>query len=731
MNKIVIISNRLPLTVRKNNKKLEYQESIGGLVTGLKKYHEKADSIWAGWAGIESEKLCDEDKEAVHKELRDKYQYLPVFLTNEEINLYYNGFCNETIWPLFHYFPCKTQYRAETWEAYRKVNIKFFEAAKPVIEDGDIVWIHDYQLMLLPQMIKESFPNCQVGFFLHIPFPSFEIFRLLIWREKILRGLLGADLIGLHTYDYVRHFLSSVRRLLGLEISMNRISCEDRYIQVDAFPMGISFDFFSRECREDSLPNGVREIIAQSSDIRMLLSIDRLDYTKGIPERLKAFERFLTRYPEYREKVRFHLIVAPSRVDVYYYDDLLKEIRESVSRVNGKFSTFTWMPVWFFFRSFSQENLIALYRHSDVLLVTALRDGMNLVCKEYIASRTDHEGMVVISETIGAASELGEAVVVNANDYDAIADGIKTALDMPRDEKIARNQAMRRRIQRYDIDFWAGEFLNSLRNTVMYYDQRITERNIERDSSLIEKAYRNAKKRVLFLDYDGTLVGFQPKPSLAKPDEELKQLLLKLVGDSRNTVVLISGRDRDTLGEWFGDLDMHIFASHGLWIRHPGQDWIMTAVLDNGWKESVRHILELYTDRTPGSFIEEKDYSLAWHYRLCVPDIVDVKLIEVKETLLSLTHYETLGLLEGNKVLEIKDNRVNKGFAASNFICNQEFDFIFAAGDDHTDEDLFASLPQDAITVKIGLGSTGARYFLKSWQSMRAILEKFTDISGA
>ncbi len=728
MSKIVIISNRLPQTVKKKDGKLQYLESIGGLVTGLKKYHEQADSVWAGWPGIAAEEIEDVEMEEVQTELQ-KNQYLPVLLSSEEIDLYYNKFCNETIWPLFNYFPCKTQYQTETWEAYRQVNEKFFHAVESVIEENDIVWIHDYQLMLLPQMIKEKFPNTQVGFFLHIPFPSFEIFRLLIWREQVLQGILGADLIGFHTYDYVRHFLSSARRLLGLEISMNRISYEDRYIQVDAFPMGISYEFFSREHKEDSAREGVQDIIEKTSGMKTILSIDRLDYTKGIPERLKAFERFLIRYPEYREKVRLNLIVAPSRVDVDLYDDLRKEIKERVSGINGKFGTFTWMPVWFFFRSFSQENLITLYRHSDVLLVTALRDGMNLVCKEYIASRTDHKGMVVISETIGAASELGEAVLVNANDYDAIAGGLKAALDMPSDEKIARNQAMSRRIQRYDIDFWAGEFFHSLRNTIAYSSQSISQRNIERDSSFIESAYLTAKKRVLFLDYDGTLVGFQSKPALAKPDESLKQLLVKLADDPKNTVVLISGRDRYTLEEWFGDLDLHLFASHGLWARSPGQDWIMTVSLDNSWKESVRHILELYTDRIPGTFIEEKDYSIAWHYRLSVPDIVDVKLIEVKETLLSLTHYETLGLLEGNKVLEIKDNRVNKGFASSSFINHQDYDFIFAAGDDHTDEDLFASLPQNAFTAKIGLGNTCARYFLKSWHAMRTILEKFIEIS--
>ena len=731
MGRIIIISNRLPVTIKKDNNKLEYHKSIGGLATGLKSYHQQADSIWVGWPGIATEEISEKEKTKIQKELLDVYQCLPVFLSNEEIDKYYNGFCNKTIWPLFHYFTSKTQYELETWQAYKQVNEKFLHVVEPVIGSNDIIWIHDYQLMLLPKMIKDKYPDTQIGYFLHIPFPSFEIFRLLIWREEILRGLLGADLIGFHTYDYVRHFLSSIHRLLGLENNMNRISYGDRYIQVDAFPMGIDYDFFAKPRSNDSLPEEVKDIIEQKNDMRMILSIDRLDYTKGIKERLKAFGRFLSQNPQYLEKVRLNLIVAPSRIEVDYYDELRKEIKEVISTLNGKFGTFSWMPVWFFFRSFSQESLIALYRHSDVLLVTPLRDGMNLICKEYIATRTDYKGMVVISETAGAASELGEAVVFNANDYDAIARGLKKALEMPLKEKIARNKIMHQRIRRYNVEVWASDFLNALKRTVMDSTHSIAQRSIEKDSKLIETAYKKAQKRVLFLDYDGTLIGYKPRPEQAKPDDELRDLLLKLVNDQKNTVVIISGRERNNLEKWFGRLNLHIIASHGLWIKHPGQEWIMTIPLDNTWKESVRHILQLYTDRIPGSFIEEKEYSLAWHYRQCDPGIITVKLTEVKETLLSMIQSATLELLEGNKVLEIKDNRFNKGIGASAFIQNQNYDFIFAVGDDFTDEDMFSALPPEAFTVKIGLGNTNARYFLKCWQSMRLILQKFVDLSAS
>ena len=414
MSKIIFISNRLPITVQKDDG-IRYQKSIGGLATGLKSYHEQGGSIWVGWPGLSSDTLTGDETNNIRQELTVTYRCQPVFLSNDEIDGYYHNFCNKTIWPLFHYFQSKTEYDFNAWASYKSVNEKFFDEVEPIIGDDDIIWIHDYQLMLLPQMIKEKYPNTRIGFFLHIPFPSFEIFRLLIWREEILRGILGADLIGFHTYDYVRHFLSSVRRILSLEHNLNNISYEDRFIKIDAFPMGIDYEHFARE--RTIAPKLEFE---RTNDMKFILSIDRLDYTKGIPERIKAFEKFLDTYPEYHEKVQLYLIVAPSREEVDTYDELRREITEHVAAINGRFGAVNWMPIWFFYQSFSQEDLISFYRQSDVLLVTPLRDGMNLVVKEYIAARTDYLGMVVMSETAGAASELGEAVIVNANNYNEV-----------------------------------------------------------------------------------------------------------------------------------------------------------------------------------------------------------------------------------------------------------------------------------------------------------------------
>lgn len=727
MSKLFIISNRLPVTLIKKEKEFVFKKSIGGLATGLKSYHEQADSLWVGWPGVTREELDPSDETNITKELKNSYHCVPVFLSDQEINQYYHGFCNNTIWPLFHYFTSKTEYEFDNWEAYKKVNRTFYDSIASEIEEDDIIWIHDYQLMLLPQMIKENFPKVQVGFFLHIPFPSFEIFRLLIWREEILTGLLGADLIGFHTYDYVRHFLSCSNRILGFEHNLNRISCEGRYVHVEAFPMGIDYAYFFNHQSKIGLDIVGKEMFKTQTNVKMILSIDRLDYTKGIPERIKAFSRFLIKYPDYLGKIRLNLIVAPSRVEVPLYIDLRREITELISEVNGKFGTVNWMPIWFYFHSYTQSELIEFYKYSDVLLVTPLRDGMNLVAKEYIASKSDYKGMVVISETAGASSELAEAIIVNANDRNAIAQGIKSALELSEEEITERNKIMHTRLERYDINKWADEFLGSLSRTKEETINTI-KKNVESNIKSILTSYENAAKRILFLDYDGTLTGFKPIPEQAKPDDQLISLLTRLSEDPKNTIVIASGRDRKTLSAWFGKLPLNFLASHGLWLcKFPENEWRITLPLESDWKDSVRHLLELYTDRMPGSLIEEKEYSLAWHYRQCEPDMAAAKVSEVREALLCMTQTMSLGIQEGSKVLEIKDSRVNKGSSAAFFLQDNDFDFILGAGDDNTDEDLFNSLPKDAYTIKVGIGNTDATYRTKTWKTMRTLLERFVE----
>ncbi len=730
MPRIIIISNRLPVTVQKKDGVLTYIESVGGLTTGLSSLYKQSEGLWMGWPGIADEELTPMEKDEIQRVLLEKHRCFPVFLSSNEVEQYYHGFCNSTIWPLFHYFIDKVDFNSNNWGTYKAVNEKFFANAELVLKSEDIIWVHDYQLMLLPQMIKESYPDNEVGFFLHIPFPSYEVFRLLMWREELLSGILGADLIGFHTYEYVRHFLNSVRRLLGLEDNFNRLVYEDRYVRVDACPMGIDYDRFARVNLDyplDLQPTDPE----QRSGVKTILSVDRLDYTKGIPERIEAFQQFLANYPEYREKVRWNIIISPSRVEIGTYDELRKAATVAISEVNGQYGTWEWMPIWYFFRSFNQEQLIHFYRNADVMLVTPLRDGMNLVAKEYIASRTDHEGVLVLSETAGAASELSEAVIVNPYDYDAIGAALKKALEMPKEEQQLRNEIMHQRLKRYNVEFWAADFIKELHNAVLETIGINRQISIEKDSHRLESAYRNADQRILLLDYDGTLVGFHGVPEAARPDEEIKALLTELTQDSKNTVVIISGRNRSTLEKWLGDIDgLYLVAGHGLWVYLPDEKkWNMTVVPDSAWKDIVRPIVEMYIDRMPGALMEEKDFSIALHYRQCESNMATIKIREIKETLMDMTNSSVISILEGNKVLELKDSRVNKGMTASFLIRRNDYDFCLGVGDDITDEDLFAAIPEDGFSVKIGLGSTSAAYSLKSWKSMRKLLRRLTEIS--
>ena len=719
LSKTIFVSNRLPVTVSVKRHQIDYHESIGGLATGLKSFHRGSDGLWVGWPGVAKDRLRREEEKKIEKTLNDKYQCHPVYLTDKEISLYYEGFSNKTIWPLFHYFADKAEYNEKTWEAYQKVNQKFYKSLKPHIEEDSIIWVHDYQLMLLPEMIKHDFPSAKIGFFLHIPFPSSEIFRLLVWKKEILTGLLGSDLIGFHTYDYVRHFLSSVRRILNINQSFYKIQYNDRTIEVDAFPMGIDYDYFAhKKIEKVNIPK----------DYKVILSVDRLDYTKGILERIKAYRAFLKKYPKYRGKVKLHLIVAPSRQSLPTYDELKRNIEKLVSEINGEFGSFDWMPIWYLYQSFSQDDLIKYYKEASILLVTPLRDGMNLIAKEYIAARSDHQGMLIISETAGAASELSEAIIINPNDEMQIAEGIKTALEMTKSERIERNEIMNERIKRYNVEFWANEFMNRLNKVEIKEIVKLPKDEII-DKKKIYSQFEKANSRILFLDYDGTLVDFQSTPMQAYPSRKLKNILQKLSQLPNTEIVIISGRDHQTLDRWLGNLNVNLVGDHGLWYKTKDSEWRKTISIDSDWKDRMRHVLEIYVDRMPGSFIEEKTHSVALHYRKCEPEMVSNKMSEIKDALFSIKGNYPIEIQEGHMVLEIKDQRVNKGNATYLFTNHKDYDFMFAAGDDVTDEDMFKVL-KEAVTIKIGYGYTLANHRLQTVKEFRELLEDIIKLGG-
>ena len=724
MSKTIIVSNRLPIKIKQEKNQLIYSTSEGGLATGLGSIYKEGDNIWVGWPGLAVTK--NTQKEEIAKHLKQE-SMKPVFLSASEIEDFYEGFSNETLWPNFHYFNQYTVYDESLWKAYQKVNRKFAKELEDVIEDGDTLWIHDYQLLLLPGLIREEKPNVSIGFFLHIPFPSFESFRLLPWRRELLEGMLGADFLGFHTYDDMRHFLSSVNRLAGLGNSNGQINVGNRQILADALPMGIDFDkYASAAASPETLEREVR-YRTSIGEHKVILSIDRLDYSKGIPQRLRAFEQFLTKYSEYRNKVSLLMVLVPSRDTVPKYKQLKEEVDLLVGRINGKFGRMNWTPVHYFYRSFPLPALSAFYRMAHVALVNPMRDGMNLVCKEYIASKLDKKGVLILSEMAGASKELSDAILINPNDINQLVEAMKEALDMPIEEQQRRMEIMQKSIQRYNIHQWVDLFMSRLDYIKKEQANLQTKPLTEVISEQIVGDYQKAKKRLIFLDYDGTLVGFNSNPADSKPDKELKAILAELTSDKKNQVVVISGRDRHTLNDWLEGYDLDIIAEHGVWNKKSGGEWNMFVKMTGTWKDDIQKVLNGYVNRTPGSFVEEKDYSLVWHYRKVETGLGEIRTRELASHLKYISSDQDLQVLEGDMVVEIKNSQVNKGKAAIKWLEKHKSDFYMACGDDWTDEDTFKAMPSQAHTVKVGGLSSAAKYRVENYKSIRALLNQLTQ----
>jgi len=727
MQRLLLVSNRLPVTVEKRKGSLKYHSSVGGLATGLSSFYQDRNSIWIGWCGLSSSTLDSRTKKTIESTLFNEHANVPIFLSKKDVRLFYSGFCNRTLWPLFHYFTQFAAYDKEAWESYVHVNKLFSQAVLKIAKKDDIIWIHDYHLMLLPKLLRDKLPQAHIGFFLHIPFPSYEIFRLLPWRTEILEGLLGSDLIGFHTYDYVRHFMSSVRRVLGHEHAFGQITAENRLIKVDAFPMGIDFDKYANADIKGAWVEDIHTHCDPQYGCKVILSVDRLDYTKGIPQRLKAFDRFLEKYPEYKRRVNLIMVAVPSRTGVEAYMRLKQQVDELVGRINGKHGTINWMPVWYYYRFLPFDNIVSLYNNADVALVTPLRDGMNLIAKEYIAAKKDARGVLILSEMAGAMTELAEAIIVNPNNKEEVADALEEALTLSENERFTRNQIMRNRLKRYNITAWAMDFTSRLDQTKSEQKAIGTKQINKTNQQALVEAYEKGKNRLIFLDYDGTLVPFAGNPEAAKPDSLLLNLLQKLVQSQQNEVILISGRDRETLDKWFGHLNIGLTAEHGVWIKKNRKTWKLVEPMQDDWKEEIRPILELYVDRTPRSILEDKSYSMVWHYRRTSPELGMVRVRELKEDLLHLTSNLNLMVMDGNKVLEIKSGGINKGRAAHHWLSGKQWDFTLAIGDDWTDEDLFEALPESAFTIKVGHSMSKAKFYVDDYLNVRELLTVLTD----
>ncbi len=727
--KLIIVSNRLPVTFSASAGRLHVEKSVGGLATGLQSYvesfHQSApdrEIRWVGWPGINGGRGVGRKI----RNYRNGIRLHPLFFSQQTKEEYYDGFSNKVIWPLFHYFPDRCIFKESYWQAYKRVNMQFSREIAKIAKPGDIVFVQDYHLMLVPRYLRKIRPDIAQTFFLHIPFPSIELFRILPtdWRNELLQGLLGADLVGFHTHEYVQHFHSSIHKLLGYEQHMGKFFVNGHTVSTNAFPLGINYTFFSEAQTNQEVKKEREKLNETIGNCRVILSVDRLDYTKGILNRLQGYEQFLQENPKWHQKVMLLLVLAPSRTTVESYQHMKRAIDEYVGRINGKFGNFSWTPIIYQYKSMPVEKLIALYDRSDVALITPLRDGMNLIAKEYVAAKSDELGVLILSETAGSAKELVEAIRINPNSKTEIADAIKEALTMPKKERKQRSKAMRSRLAKSTVGDWGNTIIHSLEIEITQRQHLSAKQLQETSSQSLVSDWSRSTHRLLLLDYDGTLTPYTKEPQMAKPSKRLRNVLKYLAQKDHTDIILLSGRDKTTLDQWFGDLPIGLIAEHGSVVKEHGDVWQSIASLPDGWKDNLLPIFHRFVDAVPGSLIEEKEYSIAWHYRAADPTIAAKHLQELNEELGQFTNSGDFQVLNGNKVAEIKPARLTKGSASLPWISKHQHDFILACGDDMTDEDMFSILPTSSYSIKVGLGPTAARFVVVSNRDIVNLLEK-------
>lgn len=722
--KLVIIANRLPVKAGKDEEgQLVFTRSEGGLTTGLDSLTIDIEKHWIGWPGMYAD--SEEEDVRITGYLKD-FKFHPVFLTQDQILKYYEGYSNSTLWPLCHYFYTYVEYEDAYWDAYKEVNELFCRAALSVVEPGDIVWVQDYHLMLLPQMLRKAIPELSIGYFHHIPFPSYELFRVLPERAALLEGLLGADLIGFHTHDYMRHFVSAAERVLDIRFRFDQVMLNSRIAYVDAFPMGINFDLYYDAILKPEVQQKVKTLRQDFGDHKLILSVDRLDYSKGILHRLRGFSMFLENNPDYREKVSLVMIVVPSRDNVDRYADLKTKIDETIGTINGKFSTINWNPVYYFYHGFGFEELVAMYNIADVALVTPLRDGMNLVAKEYLAAKRDKPGVLILSEMAGAAIELSDAIIINPNNTSEIEHAIQEAIEMPEAEQLEKLKNMQKNISKKSVKRWAGDFVKEL-EAIKFRNDNLGSEKIDKNTiAKMQEDYRGSRKRLFILDYDGTLSPFKSKPEEASPSAEAYEVLGHLAADPKNKVVISSGRDRDTLERWFGHLPIALAAEHGAYYKEEGR-WYENPVSERPWSDDILDILQNFVDKTPRSKIEIKKTTLVWHYRNVDTWLASLREQQLFEELITPCSRQGLQIMRGNKIIEIKSPNHTKGSEVKRLLRNVEYDFMLSMGDDTTDEDTFRELPDTAYTIKIGNMSEVARYNVKSQSKVLPLLKTVSE----
>jgi trehalose 6-phosphate synthase/phosphatase len=682
----------------------EFAPSAGGLAAALSAV--RGDSMWIGWPGtVVPPHLEGEVQERLIEE-----KLVPVFLSADEEEDFYGRVCNDTLWPLFHYFGDRLRITPEAWLRYVQVNERFADAILEHCGPETRVWIHDFHLMLVPALLRRRSPGLTIGFFLHTPFPSSEVYRLLPARNEVLRGVLGADYVSFHTGDYARHFRSSCLRVLGLDSSPDSMDVGGRRVGIGVDPIGIDVAGFREMLADPETVRLAAQLEEQYEGRRLVLGVERLDYTKGIPQKLLAFERFLEQDPARARTTTMLQVLVPSRLESPEYRAQRDEIELLIARINGRFGQPGITPVEYLHRTISKPGLGALYRRADVMMVTPLRDGMNLVAHEFVLCQSEPgpgrwRGSLLLSEFAGSAQVLPGAQLVNPWDVDGVVERLAAALELEPGERRRRLETMSRRVEALESRRWAEGFLSRLGR----YARRDRTRKLPPDAEgevkeRLKRRFARARARTVLLDYDGTLRELEAHPDLAVPTPQITRVLSDLASLPATDVHIVSGRRRRNLEQWFGRLPVHLCAEHGYLARAPGREWRTLVDLDLGWMRRIERLLRQVAADVPGAHVERKSCSVAFHYREAEPEYGAWR---ARELLNDLGHHlagEPAEILLGHRVVEVRARGVDKGvYVRSVFPEGKESTrFVLGLGDDRTDHDLLDALPAGSVAGHVG-----------------------------
>lgn len=721
----LIVSNRLPFQKDKDTGHLS--RAPGGLVTAVTGIHNDCSKIWVG---IAPDGFSPTDLDQLPPD--NEISYHPVFVDAELYQCYYDGFANNVLWPLFHYEGSLIQFNWDNWRAYEKVNKLIADSILAIAQADDLIWVHDFHLFLLPALLKQQNRQLKIGFFLHIPFPSSEIFRQLPVRETILTSLLQAELVGFHDYSYLRHFCNTLLNTLGLNSNMLSVTYGARTVNLGVFPVSIDTAYFIKESQSQATQAMYDQYRLQKDCPKMVLGVDRLDYTKGILLKLQAFGQLLENYPEWREQVYLLQIAIPTRPHVPAYKRLKEDVERLISDINGRFSSPTYTPIRYMFNSVDAPTLMALYQLADVLLVTSRRDGMNLVALEYIAAQAkENPGVMILSEFAGASALLSHSLFINPWDSYHTAEKIMFALSMPLTERIRRYQPMLAYLNHYTASDWARGFMNMLAETDVYQEKSLKLKKRTLLNGEWPKPFKQFMEQpvVLFVDYDGTLTPIVTDPAIAILAEDVRLVLKQLAQNPLRKVIIVSGRDRHFMTEQLADLGLPLVAEHGAQYFDPDTgDWLTRVHSDRQpWFSIALKIMEDYSSRVLGSFIEEKEFSIAWHYRESPAAFAQYQAKRLEEQLDSGLSNLPVSILSGKKVIEARAIEADKGhfirWYTDVMLPASQVIRLVAIGDDTTDEDMFVTVQsKGGIGIKVGKEPSLAHYHINQQADVLAFL---------